>query len=171
MSRIRPSHEEELLQQIAHNTHRTTHLLEETNHLLRHIIRLLKNEELPPTPASITFTQRGFTMLDPVAGNTLVYTGTLSPAGSAFPAGTTFTVVSSDPTVTPTVDATGLIVTIPLPSTFVDDPANPFNVTWSTSTFTPSPAGSPASLSAVITPSIPTPPAATPVSVVFNQTT
>lgn len=110
-------------------------------------------------------------MLPPVAGNTLVYTGTISPAGAAFPAGTTFTLVSSDPTVTPTVDATGLIVTIPLPSTFVDNPASPFNVVWSTSTFTPEPAGSPTSLTATITPSIPTPPTPTPTSVVFTQST
>lgn len=141
--------------------------LRENNRLLR---RLVKEEEPKfPTPTSITFQE--ITMLPPVAGNTLVYTGTISPAGAAFPAGTTFTLVSSDPTVTPTVDATGLIVTIPLPSTFVDNPASPFNVVWSTSTFTPEPAGSPTSLTATITPSIPTPPTPTPTSVVFNQTT
>lgn len=109
--------------------------------------------------------------LDPVAGNTLVFTGTLAPAGSAFPAGTTFTVVSSDPTVTPTVDATGLIVTIPLPATFVDDPANPFNVVYTASGITPVPADAPTSITATITPSIPTPPTPTPTGITFAQTT
>jgi hypothetical protein len=136
-------------------------------HLLRRILHILESPS-QSTPITISFKES--TMLDPVAGNTLVYTGTTSPAGSAFPAGTTYTVTSSDPTVTPTVDATGLIVTIPLPSTFIDDPANPFNVVWATSVFVPSPADSPVSLTATITPSIPTPPSATPTSVAFAQT-
>jgi hypothetical protein len=138
--------------------------LRENNRLLH---RLVKDEEPKvSTPTVITFQET--TMLPPVAGNTLVYTGTLSPAGSAFPAGTTFAVVSSDPTVTPTVDTTGLIVTIPLPSTFVDDPANPFNVVYTASGITPSPSTSPTSITATITPSIPT---ATPTGIVFGQST
>jgi hypothetical protein len=138
--------------------------LRENNRLLH---RLVKDEEPKvPTPTVITFQET--TMLPPVAGNTLVYTGTLSPAGSAFPAGTTFAVVSSDPTVTPTVDATGLIVTIPLPATFVDDPANPFSVVYTASGITPSPSTSPTSITATITPSIPT---ATPTGIVFGQST
>ena len=118
------------------------------------------------TPLTVTFQETS--MLPPVAGNTLVYTGTLNPAGSAYPAGTTFSLISSDPTVTPTVDATGLIVTIPLPDTFVDDPANPFNVRYLSSTFVPVPDTSPAAVSATITPSIPTP---TPLGITFVQTT
>jgi len=146
---------------------KSEHLLEEILHALRSIEHILRTKpESQATPLTVAFKE--ITMLSPVAGNTLVYTGTLSPAGSAFPAGTTFTVTSSDPTVTPTVDATGLIITIPLPATFVDNPAAPFNVVWSTSTYTPSPATSPASLTSTITPSIPT---ATPTSVSFVQTT
>lgn len=102
-------------------------------------------------------------MLSPTAGNTLVYTGTLAPAGATFPSDTTFTLVSSDPTVTPTVDATGLIVTIPLPSTFVDNPASPFNVVYTAASVSET-----GSITATITPSV----AATfPTGIVFAQTT
>lgn len=142
-------------------------LLERILHVLRKIEReLLPSETL--TPTTIRFMENTvMALLPPVAGNTLIYTGTLSPSGSAFPAGTTFAVVSSDPTVTPTVDPTGLIVTIPLPSTFVDNPASPFNVVYTASGITPSPASSPTSLTATITPSVPT---ATPTGISFVQT-
>lgn len=130
---------------------------EVTNWLL---FRLLKDEE-SYFPKRISFKE--ITMLSPVAGNTLVYTGTLSPAGASFPSDTQFTVVSSDPTVTPTVDATGLIVTIPLPSTFVDNPATPFNVVYTATS-----ASTSGSITATITPSIP---ATFPTGIVFNQTT
>lgn len=114
-----------------------------------------------PTPTSITFKE--ITMLPPVAGNTLVYTGTLSPAGAVYPSDTTFNLVSSDPTVTPTVDATGLIVTIPLPATFVDDPAAPFNVVYTATS-----ASASGSVTATITPSVP---ATFPTGIAFAQTT
>lgn len=149
------------------------------SHISREILRVsqanmgflqeIVDELSPTTPTSITFKE--ITMLPPVAGNTLVYTGTLAPSGSQFPAGTTFALVSSDPTVTPTVDATGLIVTIPLPATFVDDPANPFNVVYTASGITPNPSTSPTTVTATITPTIPTPPPLTPTGIVFNQTT
>jgi hypothetical protein len=121
---------------------------------------------LTPTPTSVSFQE--ISMLPPVAGNTLVYTGTLLPAGSAYPTGTTFSLVSSDPTVSPTVDPTGLIVTIPLPTTFVDNPASPFNVVYTASGITPSPSTSPTSITSTITPSVPTP---TPTGITFVQTT
>lgn len=139
-----------LLEEILHEQKRT-------NHLLR---RLLRDEE-SNFPTSISFKET--TMLPPVAGNTLVYTGTLSPAGAAFPSDTTFNLVSSDPTVTPTVDATGLIVTIPLPSTFVDNPATPFNVVYTAAS-----ASDGGSITATITPSVP---AAFPTGIAFTQTT
>lgn len=135
-------------------------ILSELREANRHLRRLVKDEE-PRFPTSISFKE--ITMLPPVAGNTLVYTGTLSPAGATFPFDTQFTVVSSDPTVTPTVDATGLIVTIPLPSTFVDNPASPFNVVYTAAS-----ASANASITATITPSIPV---SFPTGVVFNQTT
>jgi hypothetical protein len=130
----------------------------------RKILKEIARNTLPPKhvfPTSITFKE--ITMaLAPVAGNTLVYTGTLSPAGAVFPSDTTFAVTSSDPTVTPTVDATGLIVTIPLPATFVDNPASPFSVTYTATSVS-----GPVSLTATITPSIP---AVLPTGITFVQT-
>jgi hypothetical protein len=116
----------------------------------------------PPLPTAITFYQEN-PMLPPVAGNTLVYTGTLSPAGAVFPSDSVFAVTSSDPTVTPTVDATGLIVTIPLPSTFVDNPSSPFSVGYTATS-----ASTGMSLSATITPSAPP---VVPTGITFTQTT
>lgn len=150
---------------------RIIRMLEEVIELLRSIFRRLEHRpnHHQITPITIRFKENTvMALLPPVAGNTLVYTGALAPAGSTFPAGTTFAVVSSDPTVTPTVDPTGLIVTIPLPATFVDDPANPFNVVYTASGITPNPASSPTSITATITPSVAT---LTPTGIAFNQTT
>lgn len=148
------------------------HVFENTE-LLREILselRAIRHKLTRPTPRKIHFKE--ITMLDPVAGNTLVYTGTLSPAGSAFPAGTTFAVTSNYPNVTPTVDASGLVVTIPLPQDFVDDPANPLSIHWETSTFTPEPSSSPSQVTADITPTLPPPPPTpTPTAISFKQTT
>ena len=103
-------------------------------------------------------------MLSPVAGNTLVYTGTLAPVGAVYPTDTTFTLVSSDTTVTPTIDGTGLIVTIPLPSSFVDSPSAPFNVGYTALS-----ASNPGwTVTATITPSVP---ANLPTGITFAQTT
>jgi hypothetical protein len=125
------------------------------------------------TPTRIRFTE--ITMLDTVGGNTLVYTGAL-PAGEEFPAGTTFIVTSNDPAVVPTVDATGLIVEIPLPTGWVESTTTPLVIDWASDTFVPNPSTSPSSLTASITPSAPPPPpppppALTPTSIVFTQTT
>ena len=121
------------------------------------------------TPNRIRFTE--ITMLPTVGGNTLVYTGTLSPNGSAFPAGTTFTVTSNDPNVTPTVDPTGLIVTIPLPDGWVESTTLALAITWETSTFVPVPSSSPSQITEVITPSAAPSLTNTPTSVNFAQTT
>jgi hypothetical protein len=140
-----------------------------TQEAILHELRKIEHDLHPKTPTNVRFKE--ITMLPPVAGNTLVYTGTLAPSGSQFPAGTIFALVSSDPTVTPTVDETGLIVTIPFPTGFVDDPANPFNVVYTASGITPNPATSPTTITATITPTIPTPPPLTPTGITFNQTT
>lgn len=133
------------------------HEQRENRRLLRRILRHLNIEE----PTSITFKE--ITMLSATAGNTLVYTGTLAPQGSQYPADVTVALISSDPTVTPTVDPTGLIVTIPLPSTFEDDPASPFNVGYTAT----SPSNPSFSLTATITPSAP---AILPTGISFAQT-
>jgi hypothetical protein len=132
--------------------------------LSREEIRLLKEvirELAPHTPTHIHFEERS---MNPVApGFTLVFTGTLSPNGAAFPGGTTFTVESSDSAVVPTVDATGLIVTVPLPADWTPDAVT---ITYQTSEFVPSPGTSPTSLTQTITltPAVtpPPPPPATP---------
>lgn len=141
-----------------HLLHEILYLERENRHLLRRILRHLGEE---PTPTGIVFQE--ITMLPPVAGNTLVYTGTLAPAGAVFPADSGFAVTSSDPTVTPAVDSTGLIVTIPLPSTFVDNPASPFSVGYTATS-----ASTGMSLSATITPSVPP---VVPTGITFVQTT
>lgn len=119
-----------------------------------------------PTPTRITFKETS--MVDPIAGATLVYTGTISPDGSAFPAGTTFTASSSDPNVSASVDATGLIVTVVLGAGFTAGESD--IITWQTSTFVASPSSSPTSLTATISITGVAAPVATPTAVVFAQT-
>jgi hypothetical protein len=148
------------------------HLETEEVHLLKailHELRLIRQESVSPTPNSISFSE--ITMNPASAGSTQVWTATLSPVGAQFPAGTSYTVTSNYPSENPTVDGTGLIVSITYSPSFVDDPANPFVMSYATSTFVPNPSTSPATLSAVITPSAPAPTTLTPVSVSFAQTT
>jgi hypothetical protein len=127
--------------------------IEETLERILHVLRHLQH----PHPTSIVFKE--ITMLPTIGGNTLVYTGTLSPVGSLFTT-ETFTVTSNDPAVLPTVDATGLIVTVPLPAGWVENAATPLAITYTTT--------APASLTATITPSAP---AVTPTGISFVQTT
>lgn len=141
----------------------------ETNRLLRRVLHRLPNPPPINTPTAITFKE--ITMLKAAAGNTLVFTGTLTPTGSEFPSGTAFDVVSSDSTVTPTVDSTGLNVIVPLPDGWVEDPNNPLTINYTASGITPYPPTSPTSLSATITPSVPPPPTLTPTGITFQQTT
>lgn len=138
-------------------------LLKEILQELKQIQRMLETA----TPSSIAFKE--ITMLPADPGNTLVFTGTLSPAGSAFPAGTTFSAASADPQVTVTVDPTGLIVTASISASAV--PGTVADISWSTSTFTPQPAGSPSQLTATIPLTIGALPTPTPTSVSFAQTT
>ena len=147
------------------------HYLREIHEALErilHELRAIRRELAHPTPTGITFQEISMNPEGP--GVTQVWTGTLTPAGSAFPAGTTFTATPSDPTVSATLDPTGLVLTIAYPTTFVADPTNPFSVAWSTSTFTPEPSTSPASLTATITPTAPPPVTPTPTGVAFGQT-
>ena len=118
------------------------------------------------TPTRITFKE--ITMLPTEAGNTLVYTGTPQPAGSSFPSGTSFNVVSNDPAVIPAVDATGLIVTVPLPLGWVENTTTPLAITYTASGITPVPASGPTEVTATITPSVE---AVTPTGIAFVQTT
>lgn len=135
-------------------------LLAHILHELREILHILKPK---PLPTSTRFTE--ITMLPTEGGNTLVFTGTFVPAGSVPPADAVYAATSNDSAVSPTVDATGLIVTIPLPDGWVEDPNTPLAITRTASSVSvPS-----WTLSDVITPSAP--PAALPTSTTFVQTT
>ena len=129
--------------------------LEQIEETLERILHVLRHPQ-HPHPTSIVFKENH--MLPTIGGNTLVYSGTLSPVGALFTT-ETFTVTSNDPAVLPTVDATGLIVTIPLPVGWVENAATPLAITYTTT--------SPASLTATITPSAP---AVTPTGISFVQT-
>jgi len=143
------------------STHQLERLIELAEEQLR-VLCQIKRELTPKTPFPTTISFKENTMLPPVAGNTLIYTGTLSPAGATYPADTVVVLTSSDPTVVPTVDPTDLIVTIPLPTTFVDNPAAPFNVVYTATS-----ASTSGSLTATITPSVPT--SAFPSGITFVQ--
>lgn len=151
-----------LLEELSRNQERAS---KEQIRLISEIVKLLTP---PPLPTAITFTQQGddlMALLPTEGGNTLIYTGTLTPAGSTFPADATFTVISTDPAVLPTVDVTGLIVTIPLPSGWVESTTTPLAVSYAAAS-----ASNPTwTLSATITPSAP--PAPLPTAISFTQTT
>lgn len=101
-------------------------------------------------------------MLPVAPGNTLVYTGTLSPSGATFPADTFFKVSSNDPAVVPTVDGTGLVVTVPLPTGWVEE--TPLAVSYSATS-----ASNPDwTLAGSVTPG---PEAILPTGILFAQTT
>lgn len=108
-------------------------------------------------------------MLPADPGNTLVFTGTISPAGAAFPAGTTFSATSVDPNVTVTLDSTGLILTVAISAS--DTPGTDATITWQSSTFTPEPSTSPSQITASIPLTIGALPTPTPTGVTFAQTT
>ena len=132
------------------------HLLEEILHELCAIRRELAK------PLSTTLVFKEITMLSTTGGNTLVYTGTLAPAGSVLAPDFVATVTSNDPAVLPTVDSTGLVVTIPLPSGWVES-TTPLAIAYATTS-----ASTGQALSATITPSAPVNLAT---SIAFAQTT
>jgi hypothetical protein len=150
---------------VLNNPHNDREILTLLQHIL-HELRIIRRELSPLTPTTIAFQETS--MLPTIGGNTLVFTGTLAPSGAAYPVGTTFTVTANDPAVSPAVDPTGLIVTIPLPSGWVESATTPLEISYSTSTFTPEPSTSPSTITATITPSVA---AVTPTSITFAQTT
>jgi hypothetical protein len=118
----------------------------------------------PELPTSITF-KENIMGLPTVGGNTLVYTGTLSPAGAVYPSDSTFTVTANDPAILPTVDSTGLVVTVPLPAGWVESTTTPLAISYAAAS-----ASNPTmAVSATITPSAP--PAPLPTGITFVQTT
>lgn len=98
------------------------------------------------------------------AGENQAFTGTLAPAGATFPSDATFTVSSNDPLVSPTVDSTGLIVSVTYPAGWVESTTTPLAFSYAAAS-----ASTPTwSLSATITPSAP---AVLPTGITFAQTT
>ena len=135
--------------------------LDEILRVEREILHEL-HEQHPNLSTSVTFKE--ITMLPTTGGNTLIYTGTLAPAGSVLAPDFAATVTSNDPAVLPTVDATGLIVTVPLPAGWVESTTTPLAIAYATTS-----ASTGQALSATITPSAPPSNLAT--SINFNQTT
>jgi hypothetical protein len=123
-------------------------ILEELRHI-SHQLQKLVDDENPSTPTSTSFLE--ITMLPTQGGNTQIFTGTFVPAGSVPPTDAVYAVTSNDPAVSPTVDATGLIVTGPLPSGWVESTTTPLAYTRTASS-----ASNPSwTLSDIITPSAP----------------
>ena len=138
----------------------------------RHEIKLLREilcelrairHELQPKPAtSIRFTE--ITMNLTQAGQTQVFTGTLSPDGSVLASDAIATVTSNDPAVSPSLDSTQLIITVTYPDGWVESTTTPLQFPYATTSASTSQA-----LSATITPSAP--PAVLATGISFAQTT
>ena len=87
------------------------------------------------------------------AGQTQVFTGTLSPDGSVLASDAVAKIESNDPAVQPTLDSTQLIVSVTYPAGWIENATTPLVFSYTTSSATTSQA-----LSATITPSAPPPP-------------
>ena len=121
------------------------------------------HEQHHPTPTAITFTE--ITMNSTAAGQSQVFTGTLVPAGAVYPADSTFTVVSNDPAVSPSVDSTGLVVSVSYPAGWVESTTTPLAFSYAAAS-----ASNPnMSVSSTIPPSAPV--NNLPTGITFNQTT
>ena len=135
--------------------------------LLAHIVRELREirrELMPKTlSTSITFHQEN-PMHPTAAGQTQVFTGTLSPAGSVLAPDAVAQIESNDPAVQPTLDSTQLIVSVTYPAGWVESPTTPLVFSYTTSS-----ASTGQALSATISPSAPPSNLAT--GVAFDQTT
>jgi hypothetical protein len=153
----RPPPEIEIIEIFEHDPE-VVRLLKIAIHELREIRRELK----PHLSTRIRFQE--ITMNPTVAGQTQVFTGTLSPAGSVLAPDAVATVTSNDPAVSPTLDSTQLIVSVTYPDGWVESTTTPLEFAYATTSATTGQA-----LSATITPSAP--PANLATSISFNQTT
>ena len=131
-------------EQIARPPMSERHFEHEVLRRLDQIERLLKK----PFSTSIIFTE--ITMNPTQAGQTQVFTGTLSPAGSVLAPDAVATITSNDSAVTPSLDSTQLIVSVTYPLQWVENATTPLVFTYATTSASTSQA-----LSATITPSAP----------------
>ena len=103
-------------------------------------------------------------MIPTAAGQTQVFTGTLSPAGSVLAPDAVATISSNDPAVSPTLDSTQLVVSVTYPSGWVESTTTPLAFAYATTS-----ASTGQALSATITPGAPAAPLAT--GIAFAETT
>jgi hypothetical protein len=135
-------------------------LLRELLKELREVRELLPRR--PPLSTSIVFKE--ISMNPTQAGQTQVFTGTLSPSGSVLAPDAVATITSNDPAVSPSLDSTKLIVSVTYPDGWVESPSEPLAFTYATTS-----ASTGQAFSATITPSARSPVLATAIS--FAQTT
>ena len=128
-------------------------------HELREILRILKPK---PLATSITFHQEN-PMNPTAAGQTQVFTGTLAPAGAVFPPDSVYAVTSNDSAVSPSVDPTGLVVSVTYPQGWSESATTPLAFSYTATS-----ASTGMSLAATITPSAPV---VIPTGITFAQTT
>jgi len=138
--------------------------IEELRHRIHHLEREVRRLEHPHESLATQITFQENTMNPTAAGQTQVFTGTLSPAGSVLAPDAVATITSNDPAVSPTLDSTNLIVSVTYPSGWVESTSTPLAFTYATTSATTSQA-----LLGTITPSAPASNLATSIS--FNQTT
>lgn len=126
--------------------------------------RLDRIEQLLRQRFSTHISFEEITMNPTQAGQTQVFTGTLAPAGSVLAPDAVATIASNDPSVSPSLDSTQLIVTVTYPTGWVESTTTPLAFDYETTSVSTGQA-----LSATITPSAP--PAALATSITFAQTT
>jgi len=122
---------------------------------------VIERELAPHIPTHITFGE--ITMNPTEAGQSQVFTGTTTPAGSVFPPDSAFGVTSNDPAVSPSVDSTGLVVSVTYPTGWVESTSTPLAFSYTATS-----ASTGMSLTATITPSAA---AVVPAGITFAQTT
>ena len=120
----------------------------ETQERILHELRAIKHELAHPTPTATRFTE--ITMNPTAAGQSQVFTGTFVPAGSVPPTDAVYAVTSNDTVVSPSMDSTGLIVSVTYPAGWVESTTTPLAFTRTASS-----ASVPWTLSDIITPSAP----------------
>ena len=133
---------------------------------LLHVVERIERELKPPSALATSISFKESFMNPTAAGQTQVFTGTLSPAGSILAPDAVATISSNDSAVSPTLDSTQLVVSVTYPAGWLESTTTPLVFTYATTSETTSQA-----LSATITPSAPPPPP--PVlasSISFNQT-
>jgi hypothetical protein len=128
----------------------------DTLRLIQHELHVIAQELQPPPPPSTLATSISFqeTSMNPTqAGQTQVFTGTLSPAGSVLAPDAKATIASNDPAVSPTLDSTQLIVSVTYPQGWVESTTTPLAFSYVSASISTG-----QTLSATITPSAPPPP-------------